>query len=82
VMRDSCATVSDTRQRFRAVPGGRHSRRRRIALEARKSAPLCGKRLGKRRGWDSNPRRPVKGAAVFKTAPFVRSGTPPETQSS
>ena len=31
----------------------------------------------KRRGWDLNPRSPGKGSAVFKTAPFDRSGTPP-----
>jgi putative transposase len=30
-----------------------------------------------RRGWDLNPRCPAKGTAVFKTAPFDRSGTPP-----
>jgi hypothetical protein len=36
-----------------------------------------GRRMVERRGWDSNPRRPGKGAAVFKTAPFDRSGTPP-----
>src|SRR5215218_7548552 len=31
----------------------------------------------RRRGWDSNPRPGVTRAAVFKTAPFDRSGTPP-----
>ena len=30
-----------------------------------------------RRGWDSNPRYPVKGTTVFETAPFGHSGTPP-----
>src|SRR6185437_3034135 len=34
-------------------------------------------RAFKRRGWDSNPRAPVTALAVFKTAPFDRSGTPP-----
>jgi hypothetical protein len=27
-----------------------------------------------------NPRRPAKGAAIFKTAPFDRSGTPPKSR--
>jgi hypothetical protein len=31
----------------------------------------------KRRGWDSNPRDALRRPTVFKTAPFVRSGTPP-----
>jgi hypothetical protein len=31
-----------------------------------------------RRGWDSNPRYPVKGTTVFETAPFGHSGTPPK----
>ena len=30
-----------------------------------------------RRGRDSNPRRPLPAWAVFKTAPFNHSGTPP-----
>ena len=30
-----------------------------------------------RRGWDSNPRTALRRSAVFKTAPFDRSGTPP-----
>ena len=34
--------------------------------------------VSKRRGWDSNPRGRPRRPAVFKTAPFVRSGTPPE----
>ena len=38
--------------------------------------------LRKRRGWDSNPRDRSRGLAVFKTAPFNRSGTPPERDSS
>ena len=37
-----------------------------------------GTAVGKRRGWDSNPRT-FKGLAVFKTAPFDRSGTPPRS---
>src|SRR6185312_14752587 len=31
----------------------------------------------KRRGWDLNPRATFRPPAVFKTAPFDRSGTPP-----
>src|SRR6266513_3918636 len=34
-------------------------------------------RLVKRRGWDLNPRATFRPPAVFKTAPFDRSGTPP-----
>jgi hypothetical protein len=30
-----------------------------------------------RRGWDLNPRTALRRSAVFKTAPFDRSGTPP-----
>ena len=30
-----------------------------------------------RRGWDSNPRYPVRGTTVFETAPIDRSGTSP-----
>src|SRR5205085_5992472 len=30
-----------------------------------------------RRGWDLNPRATFRPPAVFKTAPFDRSGTPP-----
>ncbi len=30
-----------------------------------------------RRGRDSNPGYPLKGTTVFETAPFNRSGTPP-----
>ena len=33
--------------------------------------------LFKRRGWDLNPRATFRPPAVFKTAPFDRSGTPP-----
>jgi hypothetical protein len=33
----------------------------------------------KRRGWDSNPRAPLRGPTVFETAPFNHSGTPPGT---
>jgi hypothetical protein len=36
-----------------------------------------GIRAVKRRGWDSNPRSRLRGLAVFKTAPFNHSGTPP-----
>ena len=32
---------------------------------------------GERRGWDLNPRATFRPPAVFKTAPFDRSGTPP-----
>src|SRR4051812_6350087 len=51
--------------------------------------PDCGDALGsrrrldaaiveaQRRGWDSNPRAPFRAPPVFKTGPFVRSGTPP-----
>src|SRR6266566_6051422 len=35
-------------------------------------------RLVKRRGWDLNPRATFRPPAVFKTAPFDRSGTPPQ----
>jgi hypothetical protein len=35
-----------------------------------------------RRGWDSNPRYPVKGTTVFETAPIDRSGTSPSRQPS
>ncbi len=31
----------------------------------------------RRRGWDSNPRWALRPTAVFETAPFVHSGTPP-----
>jgi hypothetical protein len=31
----------------------------------------------RRRGWDSNPRDASRRLAVFKTAPFNHSGTPP-----
>ena len=31
----------------------------------------------RRRGWDSNPRDTSRRLAVFKTAPFNHSGTPP-----
>src|SRR3954464_8940800 len=34
----------------------------------------------KRRGWDLNPRTALRRSAVFKTAPFGRSGTPPWAQ--
>jgi hypothetical protein len=33
--------------------------------------------LDERRGWDLNPRTALRRSAVFKTAPFDRSGTPP-----
>jgi hypothetical protein len=33
--------------------------------------------LARRRGWDLNPRTALRRSAVFKTAPFGRSGTPP-----
>jgi hypothetical protein len=36
--------------------------------------------LGKRRGWDSNPRDASRRLAVFKTAPFNHSGTPPKAR--
>ena len=35
-----------------------------------------------RRGWDLNPRTALRRSAVFKTAPFDRSGTPPWRYSS
>ena len=45
----------------------------------RPKTPLSQAAFGfdKRRGWDLNPRAPVTALAVFKTAPFDRSGTPP-----
>jgi hypothetical protein len=39
--------------------------------------PHVGLRSAKRRGWDSNPRAPLRGPTVFETAPFNHSGTPP-----
>jgi hypothetical protein len=33
--------------------------------------------IARRRGWDSNPRDASRRLAVFKTAPFNHSGTPP-----
>jgi hypothetical protein len=36
------------------------------------------RRCVKRRGWDLNPRATFRPPAVFKTAPFDRSGTPPD----
>jgi hypothetical protein len=43
------------------------------------SGPLSHARFGlvERRGWDLNPRTALRRSAVFKTAPFDRSGTPP-----
>ena len=35
-----------------------------------------------RRGWDLNPRTALRQSAVFKTAPFGRSGTPPSAKGS
>ncbi len=37
-----------------------------------------GLRVYQRRGWDLNPRATFRPPAVFKTAPFDRSGTPPD----
>jgi hypothetical protein len=34
----------------------------------------------RRRGWDSNPRDASRRLAVFKTAPFNHSGTPPKAR--
>jgi hypothetical protein len=45
-------------------------------------ADLRNNRIGKRRGWDSNPRATFRPPAVFKTAPFDRSGTPPREEGS
>ena len=60
--------------------------RRRTDGAVRRSAPrrpntASGARFGliKRRGRDSNPRSRFRGPAVFKTAPFDRSGTPPSS---
>jgi hypothetical protein len=48
-------------------------------MAGHKPAWLAGLRLFKRRGWDLNPRATFRPPAVFKTAPFDRSGTPPNS---
>jgi hypothetical protein len=49
----------------------------RPGVRSRNPAWLPGCRMVERRGWDSNPRGASLRLAVFKTAPFNRSGTPP-----
>src|SRR6266508_1899548 len=63
-----------------SVPMAEVGRLRRELEEMPAAYPARGSLPAKRRGWDLNPRRPAKGAAVFKTAPFDRSGTPPWAQ--
>jgi hypothetical protein len=48
---------------------------RRTGPASRSISPI--REQDSRREWDSNPRAPFRAPAVFKTAPFVRSGTPP-----
>jgi hypothetical protein len=71
--RRSCAGAVGAQR----IPTGCRGRLDEPSPRPRKPSAGAGSRAFWRRGWDLNPRTAFRRSAVFKTAPFDRSGTPP-----